>query len=231
MAVTSGDPAVIELPIDDPYVNVAAMYRSIFHGRPLVNGYSGHIPPHYGILMLSLARGDSSPLVYLARRRPLVVIVNDLQDPGHGYRRMIEAIPGIQFQGVTGGGAVFVLPPQPEPRRPPIGLRVAATVRDAGRFVLEFDLGRTQRLSAIEIPLRNRYRDFAPRLRITTSDDGESWREVWGDWTGSLAVEAAVADPLQVPVHIDLPGASGRFVRIYPSSEWMRDEVRVIGDR
>ena len=52
---------MIELPVDDTDVSVHAMYRSMFHRRPLVNGYSGYIPPHYRILALSLWRGDSSP--------------------------------------------------------------------------------------------------------------------------------------------------------------------------
>jgi hypothetical protein len=222
--------AVIELPLDNQYVSVAAMYRSIFHGQPLANGYSGHFPPHYNILTLSLARGDTSPLGYLARRRPLVIIINDLQDPGHGYRRMIEAIPGIQFQGVTAGGATFVLPAQPDPKRPPVGVAIPAQVRDTGRFQMEFDLGAARQLSAVEVPLRKRYPDFASRLRIETSDDGRTWREAFADWTGGLAVEAALADPLTVPVRIPLPGASGRFVRVYPASDWMKSDLRILAD-
>ena len=44
---------VLELPADDSGVNIAAMYRAIQHGRPLVNGYSGHTPPHYGLLRVA----------------------------------------------------------------------------------------------------------------------------------------------------------------------------------
>jgi len=220
--------ALIELPLDNHYVNVAAMYRSMFHRLPLANGYSGHFPPHYNILTLSLARGDTSALSYLARRRPLVIVINDLQDPGHGYRRMIEAIPGIQFQGVTAGGATFLLNPQVEPKRPPVGAALPATSRDAGRYRIEYDLGSLHHLAAIEIPLRKRYADFSDRLRIETSDDGDVWREVWLGWTGGLAMEAALSDPRVVPFRIHLPGASGRFVRVYPASAWMKDELRIL---
>ncbi len=45
------------------------MYRSMTHGRPLVNGYSGHTPQHYSLLTTSLMRGDPGPLTLL-RRRP-----------------------------------------------------------------------------------------------------------------------------------------------------------------
>ena len=223
-----GSAALIELPIDNQYVSVAAMYRSMFHRRPLGNGYSGHFPPHYNILTLSLARGDTSALSYLALRRPLVIVINDLEDPGHGYRKMIEAIPSIEFQGVTAGGATFLLRPQAEPRRPPVGKPLAAVARDAGRYVMEFDLGSIQHLSALEVPLRGRYADLAERIRIETSDDGQSWREAWLGWTGGPAVEAALEHPLLVPMRIYLPGASGRFLRVYPASAWMKAELTIM---
>jgi hypothetical protein len=223
-----GPAALVELPLDNQYVSVAAMYRSIHHRLPLLNGYSGHFPPHYNILMLSLARGDTSALAHFAMRRPLVIVINDLQDPGHGYRRMIEAMPGIQVLGVTAGGATFLLPPRPEERRPPIGRPLAATARDAGRYVMEFDLGSVQPLAAVEVPLRNRYPDLAERIRIETSDDGQAWREAWIGWTGGPAVAAALADPLLAPFRIYLPGASGRFVRVYPASAWMKEELRIM---
>ncbi len=48
----------MELPIDNIDIGIGAMYRSMFHRQPLVNGYSGHFPPHYSVLSLSLWRGD-----------------------------------------------------------------------------------------------------------------------------------------------------------------------------
>ena len=51
---------VIEVPPDDARVSVGAMYRAMFHGRPIVNGYTGYVPPHYTIL--------SSALRHAARR-------------------------------------------------------------------------------------------------------------------------------------------------------------------
>ena len=89
----SAQTAVIELPLDNTGVSIEAMYRSIFHRQPLVNGYSGHFPPHYRALSLSLWRGDVSGLVYLARRRPLAIIVNDRFDPGRSFEQMIEEYP------------------------------------------------------------------------------------------------------------------------------------------
>jgi hypothetical protein len=38
---------VVELPTRGWQEDVAAMYRGMSHGRPVVNGYSGFMPPHY----------------------------------------------------------------------------------------------------------------------------------------------------------------------------------------
>ena len=38
---------VVELPTWSPMDDVGAMYRGMSHGRPVVNGYSGFVPPHY----------------------------------------------------------------------------------------------------------------------------------------------------------------------------------------
>jgi hypothetical protein len=223
-------PAVVELPLDNIYVSVAAMYRGIFHQQPVVNGYSGHFPPHYNVLSLSLARGDTSGLIFLARQRPQVIVINDNLDPGHGYRRMIEGIPAIKALGITAGGSTYLLPPQPLPRVPPVGAVLPAQSRDAGRFLLEFDLGEVRRLGAVEFPLRHRYANLGARLRIEVSDDGASWREAWAGWTGGLALEATLADPRSAPIRIVMPGEKGRYVRVYPASNWMKDELVVRGE-
>jgi hypothetical protein len=223
--------AVIELPLDDIYVGVAAMYRSMFHRLPLVNGYSGHFPPHYNVLSLSLARGDTSGLLYFGRRRPLVIVVNDNQDPGHAYKQMVESIPAVQSLGITAGGSTYVLPAQAEPRVPPVGAPIAADVRDAGRFLLQYDLRAPQNLAAIDITLGRRYDDFASRLRIEVSEDGKAWREAWTGWTGGLAIEATLADPWLAPIRIPIPGERARYVRIYPASAWMKTDAVVRGER
>jgi hypothetical protein len=221
--------AVMELPLDDTDISVEAMYRSMFHRQPLVNGYSGHFPPHYNVLSLSLWRGDSSALFYLARRRPLVIIVNDRLDHGRSFKQMIQAVPGIQSPGASGAGSIFVLPAQATPREPPIEPALQASVRDAGRYILEFDVGATRLLSAVAFPLRRRYEDLAPRIRLETSEDGQTWKESWVGWTGGMAVEATLADPTMAPMRIPLAGVRARYVRVYPASAWMKTELTVQG--
>ena len=227
VVAASPDAAVLEIPPDSTTVNLAAMYRSMSHRHPLINGYSGHVPPHYQILALALARGDTSALIPFARRRSLVILVNDAHDPGREYRRMIEAVPNIEAQGPIAGGVSFAMPRQADPTRPPLGPIVPATARESGRFQLDFDLGATRTFSAIEIDVGDRYPDLAARLRFQTSDEGSEWRDVWSDWTGGPAVEAALTDPLRVPLRIDTSGARGRFLRVYPASVWMTQSLRI----
>jgi hypothetical protein len=57
------------------------MYRSIMHGRPVVNGYSGSSPPHYGTLLADLQAHCFESLDALRRGRSLDVVIW-LRDPG-----------------------------------------------------------------------------------------------------------------------------------------------------
>jgi hypothetical protein len=221
--------AVMELPIDNTDIGIGSMYRSMFHGRPLVNGYSGHFPPHYNVLSLSLWRGDISALFYLARRRPLIILVSDRLDQSRSFKEMIQGVPGIQNYGVSGAGTIFLLPAQAAPRDPPIGPALPASVREAGRDVLEFDVGAPRELSGVSFPLRRRYEDLAPRIRVETSEGGQTWQESWLGWTGGMAVEATLADPQLAPMRIPLAGVRARYVRVYPASGWMKAEMVVQG--
>ena len=78
--------------------------------------------------------------------------------------------------------------------------------------------------------MRHRYEDLAERIRIETSEDGNTWTESWLGWTGGLAVEGTLEDPLLAPIRIPLPAIHARYVRIYPASAWMRKEVTIHGD-
>ncbi len=102
-------------------------------------------------------------------------------------------------------------------------------MRDAGRYVLEFDVGAPRQLSGVAFPLRRRYEDLAPRIRVDTSEDGQTWQESWVGWTGGMAVEATLADPHLAPMRIPLAGVRARYVRVYPASAWMKAELVVQG--
>jgi hypothetical protein len=219
--------AVLEIPTDDPGVSVAAMYRAMSHGRVLINGYSGHTPPHYAILSQALRRGDPSPLEYLAQGRPLTVLVHRESDPDGSFRDLVASIPGIQPQGDSLAGAMFLLPPRPRRQLPPEGDSLPIRSSWVGPSRLQIDLGGDKNLATVAIPVHRRFHEVDRRMLVEASDDGTSWREEWVGWTGALMLDAALAEPLVVTVRIPLDGARARYLRVYPAAEWMASEVTV----
>ena len=67
--------AVLELPLGNVGPDIAAVYRSIAHGHPVVNGYSGYEPPHYRVLKPGLGERDDSVLTTLTKFAPIVVMI------------------------------------------------------------------------------------------------------------------------------------------------------------
>ena len=221
------DVTVVEIPVDDASVSAGAMYRSIGHGRPVLNGYSGHTPPHYAILGLALRRGDTSVLPSMARYSPLAIVVNPAADRDGGFRKMIEQLPAVTLLNVSAAGPVFLLPRQP-PRAPAATalLRCAAQTLDQRR--LQLDCSDSKAITGIGFPLRGRYRNLAERMLVQASEDGTEWRDVWRGWTGEFALEGALADPLVAPVRIPIPETRARFLRIYPADPWLASELQVV---
>jgi hypothetical protein len=223
--------AVLELPAGEGAVDVAAMYRSMQHRQPLVNGYSGHMPPHYTILSIALRRRDPSVIPELARSRPLIITVNTAHDRDGVILRLIEGVPGIQPHGSSSEGPIFVLPATPAPRLAPVGDPWPAAVRHAPRDELEIDLGTGRVIRTIAFPLRQRYAELDPRVVIRTSRDGTEWSTVWEGWTGGPALAAALQSPLEAPVRLTLPDVTARYLRVRPVPPWMGGELKVYGPR
>jgi hypothetical protein len=61
MARQSAASVVVELPLGQPDFDLRAMYYSTVHWRPVVNGYSGFTPPHYGRLAAVLSEIPRHP--------------------------------------------------------------------------------------------------------------------------------------------------------------------------
>jgi 4-amino-4-deoxy-L-arabinose transferase-like glycosyltransferase len=223
------DAAILEVPPHETLISINAMYRALFHRRPLINGYSGHIPPHYSILSQALQRGDPSVIVELARGRPLVLIVNERYDPRHEYRSLIEALPGVTNAGSGSAGAMYLHPAQPRERIAGTGTPLAATTTLLPREHVVFDLGAPRTVRTIELPLQWHYPELGSRLAIETSLDGATWTMAWLDWTGGRALAGALEDPRIVPFRVPLPDVTARYLRIHPAPDWMVRALRVLG--
>ena len=221
--------AILELPPDDRLLSLHAMHRALSHHHPLVNGYSGYVPPHYEILGATIRRDDPSAMIELARGRPLVALVSEQFDPHGDIRRLVQSIPGVSRVGSGNAGAIYVIPPQPRERVASSGseLRVSSSLLDRAHVLLDFGTARTVR--TIEFRLRRRYLEVGGRVAVEKSMDGERWETVWEDWTGGRAMAATLEDPRLVPLRIPLQDVSARYLRLHPIEPWMLDEMRVIG--
>lgn len=221
--------AVLELPADDHSVNVAAMFRSMSHRRPLINGYSGHVPPHYDILGKSLRRDDPSAVVEMARGRTLLILISERKDPAGDFRKIIEAIPGVQRGDTSAAGMSYILRAQPRERRPTGGTPHPFTTAVLPRNHARLDLGAPRVVRALEFLLRNHYDQFGSRFAIEASLDGNQWTTVWEDWTAGPAVAGALEDQVRVPVQFVVPDITARYLRIHPAEDWLIEELKVVG--
>jgi hypothetical protein len=66
---------VVELPSHGYAEDVAAMYRAMTHGRPVINGYSGWTPPHYIPLQADLRRDCVASLEVLRDGRSIDAVI------------------------------------------------------------------------------------------------------------------------------------------------------------
>jgi hypothetical protein len=107
--------AVLEMPLGNVGHDIAAVYRSIAHGRHVVNGYSGYEPPHYRLLKTGLDERDDSVLTTLTRFAPLVMIIAREDDPGGGLAEFAERHPDAVRLEETAGRTLYLLPRTPVP--------------------------------------------------------------------------------------------------------------------
>ena len=98
---------IVELPLGDPYPDVAAMYRQMSHHRPLVNGYSGYFPPHYSALRFGLTLRDPDVLTQLAAHGITDIVVNRGEDPEGHWDKYVEVASRCPAP-LHGGQAVAV---------------------------------------------------------------------------------------------------------------------------
>ena len=227
---------VIELPVGDVLGDIAAMYRSMYHHRPTMNGYSGFVPIHYRVLPIAIEADGLSAFDALAS----------------------QAVPIAVFSGADGrltttsvGGKAEPLPTgQPLPilgvEAGGIGVdRAALTDGDRmtrwdsgspqdGTETLTIDLGSAHRIDGVTLAIGPYLGDFPRALAIELSDDLRSWKLQWNGRCGAKAVAGAVRDPGMVPLIFGFPPASARWIRLRqlgadPRVHWSIAELTVTG--
>lgn len=236
----AGRGPLLELPLGDTEADVAAMYRQMNHGRPVLNGYSGYLPPHYSALRVGIELRDPDVLTLVAAPGEVDVLVHDDRDRGGELNAYVRAHPGAQHlcthdrqslyrisgaapAAVTAAGGM------------PVQLaRIRANVNDTDvhrmvdhdrttrwhsgpqseNTIVDFDLGVVRTVVGVDVLLGPFADDFPRGLVIELSEDGTNWRQVWQGRSAALAYTAALDAPLDIAMKYRFPPGDARRVRM-----------------
>jgi len=240
----SPDAAVarLDLPMTDAN-DMLALYRQMFDRKPLYNGASGFVPPHYPAMRTLFEQRDPRILRVLASRGPLGVVVDHASDTTGAQREMVRATPGSSLVRsepewssylIRSDGAAAV-PEAPDASGLPIAIAAVSassskapprlaidgdvtTSWNGGRqqpgMTFTIDLGQPSHVAQLVTDLGPAFKDFPLRLQIEISADGARWETVS---SGSTALEtyfAALRHPKEVPVVFPIGRGAVRFVRL-----------------
>lgn len=251
--------AVVEIPVGDLIDDVAAMYRGMYHGRPVINGYSGFFPRSYVVLQRGLRNRDPEIFDALASHGPIVVVVDTARDPEAAWATQAAVRPGTRMLGEQFGWKAFVLA-KSEPRpgtalteRLPVEVAAASVNNDRmplaldgddttrwnsnpqeGNETITIDLGVEYDLDAITMTLGPQMADFPRRLVIETSSDTRDWTARWEGTTAGIALEASLRDPRDIPLTFPLGHHPARWIRLRQVGQddvfyWSIFELRIYG--
>lgn len=236
----NGAGAVLELPLGNTFGDLEAMYRSTHHGRPIVNGYSGQIPPHYPALKWGLTHRDTEVLRLLARLGVDDVLINQNRDTNGRFAQFVSSYEGARQIHRTPEEILYRLSAdednertkEPGPTIPILGLSANVNNDTVGNMIdndlrsrwntgiqkrgheLVIDLGTRQTIGAIRLSLGRFTNDFPRSLQMAISDDGVKWRRVWRGRTAAKTIVAALREPLRVELDLPCNLCQGRFVRL-----------------
>jgi hypothetical protein len=211
LALDERSARVLILPYEDGRQAVFEMYRSMSHRLPVVNGYAGYVPPAADVIEWGLRRRDPSILTELRRGHPLYVIVAPT-DQAPAWTAFIDA-QDARFTGIQSAGRVYQMAAAPYAREVRGGRPVDVIARIDGDWVVA-ELPQEGLVRGVEVRVRGNLVRLAKDLRIETSADGVAWTTRFDERPGGLVLLAALADPLVMPVRVDLQDVSARFLRI-----------------
>ena len=197
---------VLELPLDPYETNQAAMYRAMYHGRPLINGASGYFPSSSGYLTSAMRARDTGALVPYAERSAFDVVVHKHSLESAGLTAAIDRT-GAEVIADTDRLRIYRIGRRPALAEPPPSPSAAiARIRHAERgdvTALLADPGRPVFLSAtvLDIALAASCRvdevqlGAGPGLAEVTVKAASAGAELWRGAVGERGVRAALADP------------------------------------
>ncbi|HYN06493.1 MAG TPA: discoidin domain-containing protein [Vicinamibacterales bacterium] len=232
---------LLSLPLGDPGDDLTAMYRGMWHGKPIANGYSGNFPAWYWSLRLGIEARDPSVLDELAALGVNEIVLDTSLDPD-GSLDKYALTRATRLDSTGGQYAVYRLSSSHKPAAGP-GLTLGAplpirtievnvnsaqirgltdgdlqtrweTGPQTGKEELIMDLGEARPIAAVVLELGPFGSDFPRELQVDLSDDGQNWTGTWrGSGTGAAFV-AAIRDPRRVPLIIALESRRARYIRL-----------------
>ena len=254
-----GQEAVAELPMGDVLDDAAAMYRGIYHGRPVVNGYSGYFPGGYDFLRKGLAVHDPQMFDAMTAFGPVIVVVDSARDPEGTWITQLAARPGAKLVLEEAGRKMYALPGAALPleakssERLPIRWLKATVNSDHvalamdgredtrwssgpqnGTEVVTIDLGSTRFIDGLSMTIGPYASDYPRTLVIESSDDGYTWTPRWQGSSAAAAFAAAVRHPRERPLMFALPHLPARWLRLRQLGQdsvscWSIFELQVFG--
>jgi hypothetical protein len=248
---------LIELPFGDHYLDIAAMYRGMRHGRPVANGYSGYFPPHYAALQYALSVREDNVLTQLAAHGVSDVAVDSTRDPDQIWTRYVRGHAGVREVCSEQGKTLYRMNVPPAPSVVgsviPIARLTVSTNENFIKFMLDgdlstrwhsgpqtagtvvdIDLGDEHTVAAVEMDLASFVRDFPRALSIEILGSDAQWKTVYTGGTAGQAFAAALEAPKQLPLTFGLDGVRARYIRLRCLSNdetyyWSIAELRVRG--
>jgi hypothetical protein len=237
---TTRQGALLELPVGESFADVAAMYRSMSHGRPVVNGYSGYFPPHYAALRFGVSFREDEMLTQLAAHGTSHIAINEDHDQDGALRRYVSAHAGAELvcredrrslyrlndtRTPDTFAVAFALPiravrSNTNPEKVDnmtdgdLETRWESGPQTEGTWIV-IDLGESPRVvHALELKLGPFFEDFPRVLAIEASSDAQSWREVWRGPSAARAFVAAFETPREVPLRFEIASPPARYFRL-----------------
>jgi hypothetical protein len=231
--------AVVELPAGEPVVDFPALYRSMSHRLPVVNGFSGFAPPHYLPFVYAIAQGQLHVLHEIAANGPVAVLVDRALHWHTTMEAGLATLPGTRRLDADDRWAAYVVnglrhpPIELGPRLAPRTIRANRQEQDVARLsdgriesawgpgtpqdgreevVVEFES--PQVVTALVLDMGPYAFGFPRNLAIDVSVDGSQWTTVWQSETSVATVRAALADPENVPLTFDLGTPLAKIVRL-----------------
>jgi hypothetical protein len=212
LALEARNARVLVLPYEDGHQSVVAMYRSMSHRLPVVNGYAGYIPSSADVVEWGLRRRDPTILTELRRGHPLYVMVAATEQADQ-WTAFMDAQPG-QLTGIQEGGRVYLMPAAPYAREVRPGARIdPLDVRVEGDWIVA-DARQPRGIRSLELRTHGNLVRLPKDLRIDISADGIQWQTVFEERPGGLALAGALELPRVIPLRVDLLDVTARFVRV-----------------